>query len=126
VWFHKTSCSPKGRKIDPSFDYDSFCAGIGGSQEDDLSAKAEQQIDAIFNAMVVPGSTEPSYPYEAQYNRIKDILAALQVYGTQTAGETIEILFARIRNLEKFAADLAAKEEIAFTPVDTSQYAGSK
>lgn len=75
---HKDSCDPPGRKPDPHFDMNAFRNSVakgGGGLEEDLNAEQEKWLKAIYDAMVVPGSTEPSQPYEDNYNRVKKILS---------------------------------------------------
>ena len=120
---HKETARPLGRKIDPYFDMGPFRAGVeSGEGDDDLTSDERKWLKAIYDAMVVPGSTEPSDPYEKNYNRVKELVAALNVQGTTTAEPAQEILFARVRNAEKYIGQLCEQAGIPFTPVDTSQY----
>jgi hypothetical protein len=127
VWGHKESCSPAGRKIDPSFDMDPFRSAIetgGAPGEDDLTPDEHTWLQRIYDAMVVPGSTEPSMPYESNYNRVKSILSALNVPGTTTAEQAVEILYRRVQSNEKYIGELCKAAGIPFTPYDTSTATG--
>jgi hypothetical protein len=120
---HKETARPLGRKIDPYFNMGPFRAGVeSGEGDGDLTSDERKWLKAIYDAMVVPGSTEPSDPYEKNYNRVKEIVAALNVQGTTTAEQAQEILFARVRNAEKYIGELCKQAGIPFTPVDTSKY----
>jgi hypothetical protein len=124
IWFHKTSCSPKGRKIDPSFDYDSFCAGVGSGLEDELSAEAERQINEIYQGLVVPGTTTVAQAFELLFNRVKAIEDALKVPGTQTVQQSVEILYRRVQKVEDGVKLQCDQMGIPFDEVDTSTITG--
>lgn len=122
---HKDSCDPPGRKPDPHFDMNTFRSRISSAgMEDDLSAEAERQIKAIYDAMVVPGSTDPSDPYEKNYDRVKSLVSAIQVPGTTTPQQSFEILYRRVQSNEKYIGQLCEAAGIPFTPVDTSTITG--
>src|SRR5215207_5305115 len=72
--------------------------------------------------MVVPGSTEPSDPYEKNYNRVKELVAALNVQGTTTAEQAQEILFARVRNAEKYRGGWLAEHHTEVGPAELDRY----
>jgi hypothetical protein len=114
---HKEIAQPPGRKIDPSFDMGTFRKSVaaGGGMEDDLSAEAERQIKAIYDAMVVPGSTDPSEPYEKHYNLLKSVNTALSASGTTGPEQTIEYIFGRLRAVEDGIKALCDAQGIPFT-----------
>jgi hypothetical protein len=89
-------------------------------EEEDLSPDESKWLKAIYDAMVVPGSTEPSYPYESNYNRVKQIVAALNVPGTTSAEHAQNVVFDRLRKIEATVGQLAEAAGLPFTPVDTS------
>jgi hypothetical protein len=125
---HKDSCDPPGRKPDPHFDMNDFRRNVssGGyvDSEDELSAEAERQIKAIYDAMIVPGSDNPSTPYENNYNRVKSILSALNYPGTTTAEQGFEIVARRVQKCESVLGQICEEMGIPFTPVDTSTITG--
>jgi hypothetical protein len=91
---------------------------------DDLTPDEHTWLQRIYDAMVVPGSTEPSMPYESNYNRVKSILSALNVPGTTTAEQAVEILYRRVQSNEKYIGELCKAAGIPFTPYDTSTATG--
>ena len=120
---HKDSCDPPGRKPDPHFDMNTFRSRVasgGGYEEEDLTGEQARQLQAIYDAMVVPGSTDPSEPYEKNYNRVKEILAALNTPGTTSAEHAQNVVFDRLRKIESTVGALATEAGLPFEPVDTS------
>src|SRR5829696_1837906 len=110
---HKEVAQPYGRKPDPSGTgwheggrtiagvrlIDVFRADVRAalttSEEDDMTDEQARQLQAIYDAMIVPG--------------------------TKTGEDTMDVLFARIRNVEGTVGRLAAAQGVSFTPVDSSQ-----
>jgi N-acetylmuramoyl-L-alanine amidase len=119
---HKDSCDPPGRKPDPHFDMNTFRSRVaaGGGMEEDLTPDESKWLKGIYDAMVVPGSTDPSYPYEQNYNRVKELVAALNVPGTTSAEHAQNVVFDRLRKIEATVGQLAEEAGLPFTPVDTS------
>jgi hypothetical protein len=124
---HKESCYPTGRKGDPYFDMNSFRNSVeeaDGIGVEDMTDDEHKWLKAIYDAMVVPGSTEPSTPYENHYNLLKSINTALAGQGTTGPAQTLELNYRRIKNLETWAAAVADSLGVPFTPVDSSTVTG--
>lgn len=123
---HKETARPLGRKIDPYFDMPQFRGMVddGVGEGEDLTADESKWLKAIYDAMVVPGSTDPSDPYEKNYDRVKSILSAIQVPGTTTPQQSFEILYRRVQSNEKYIGQLCEAAGISFTPVDSSAITG--
>jgi N-acetylmuramoyl-L-alanine amidase len=124
---HKDSCDPPGRKPDPHFDMNAFRSSVakgGGGEEEDMTPEQAKWLEEIYSAMVVPGSTEPSDPYEKNYNRVKTIVSAIQVPGTETPEKSFEIMYRRVQKCEATLGTICAEMGIPFEPVDTSAITG--
>lgn len=90
--------APENSHGDPGdpFPMDKILAAAGASgEEDDMTDEQARQLQAIYDAMIVPG--------------------------TRTGEDTMDVLFARIRNVEGAVGRLAAAQGIEFTPVDSGQ-----
>ena len=121
------------RKIDPYFDMGTFRAGVaeGGGEEQDMTGDEHKWLEAIYQGMVVPGTTTVADGYEKLFNRVKELVAALNVPGTTSAEEAQNLLFARIRKIEDGIDLICEKLDIPFTqegetPPPSSQAASGR
>lgn len=123
---HKEIATPPGRKIDPYFDMGAFRSGVaaGGGGGADVTGDEHKWLQAIYDAMVVPGSSNPSQPYEDNYDRVKQIASALQYPGSTTPQQGFEIVARRVQKCESAIGAICAQLNIPFTPVDVSTITG--
>jgi N-acetylmuramoyl-L-alanine amidase len=124
---HKDSCDPPGRKPDPHFDMNTFRSRVaaGGEYEEaDLTGDEHKWLEAIYQGMVVPGTTSVSESFEKLFNRVKAIEDAVGVPGTTTPQQSFEILYRRIQRLEDGMDALCENAGIPFDQVDTSTITG--
>lgn len=79
VWAHKESASPKGRKIDPTFDMDAFRDDIdsgGGGDWFDMATQAdlETAVRKVLNEGTAYGKSNWGDTNEEMYKRLGDLL----------------------------------------------------
>jgi N-acetylmuramoyl-L-alanine amidase len=124
---HKDSCDPTGRKPDPHFDMNAFRSRVasgGGEMGDDLTDEQARQLQAIYDGMVVPGTTSVAEAFEKLFNRVKTIEDAIGVPGTTTAQQSFEILYRRVQRLEDGMDAVCENLDVPFDQVDTSTITG--
>ena len=103
------------RKIDPVFDMDAFrravTAAMAGQppEEDDMTPEQARQLEAIFKALIVPGTTNPEDTMDMQFFRMREVQKGLIPQGTRSVGEAYGLLYARVRNVEAATAQHGAK-----------------
>jgi hypothetical protein len=105
------------RKIDPYFDMGAFRKGVaaGGGEGDDLTADESRWLKAIYDGMVVPGTTTVADGYEKLFNRVKETNTALAASGTTGPEQTVEYIFGRLRAVEDGIKALCDAQGIPFT-----------
>jgi hypothetical protein len=112
--------APENDHGDPGdpFPMDQILAAAGGGEvgEDDLTEEQARQLKAIYDGMVVPGTTSVAEGYEKLFNRVKETNTALAASGTTGPEQTIEYLYGRVRALEKGMAALCDAQGLPFTP----------
>jgi hypothetical protein len=81
----------------------------GAIEEDDMTAEQARQLEAVYKALIVPGTISPEQTVNLMFERIRAIEDALTVPGTTTAEEAFNILFARVRRIESLLEDLSAR-----------------
>lgn len=74
------------------------------------------------NNAVAQGQTSYEGTIEAILGGVQGLHNALAATGTTGPNQTVDVLHARLRNIENFVAELALKESIAFEKVNTSQF----
>jgi hypothetical protein len=81
---------------------------LGGPVEEDTDMTSEQarQLKAVYEALIVPGTTSPRQTVNLLFNRVRSMEHAMIVPGTTTAEEAFHLLFARIRNIENIVEGL--------------------
>ena len=81
---------------------------LGGPVEEDADMTSEQarQLREVYQALIVPGTTDPSQTVDLLFSRVRNIEQALTVPGTTTAEEAFNLLFARVRNIENIVESL--------------------
>jgi N-acetylmuramoyl-L-alanine amidase len=81
---------------------------LGGPVEEDTDMTSEQarQLRAVYEALIVPGTTDPSQTVDLLFSRVRSIEQALIVPGTSSAEESFNLLFARVRNIENIVEQL--------------------
>ena len=95
------------RKIDPVFNMavfrDDVAAAMQGQppEEDDMTPEQAKQLEAIYQALIVPGTTNPDDTMDKQFWRMREVQTGMVVPGTRTVGEAYELLFARVRTIER-------------------------
>ena len=95
------------RKIDPVFNMavfrDDVAAAMQGqpSEEDDMTPEQAKQLEAIYQALIVPGTINPEQTLNKQFDRMREIQTGMVVPGTRTVGEAYELMFARVRTIER-------------------------
>jgi hypothetical protein len=114
------------RKIDPSFDMNTFRSGVaaGGSEAQDMTGEEHKWLENIYQGMVVPGTTTVSDSFEKLFNRVKAIESAIQVPGATTPEQGFEILYRRVQKIEDGLDLICDQLGIPFDQVDTSTITG--
>ena len=69
-------------------------------EDDDMTREQARQLEAVYKALIVPGTISPEQTVNLMFERIRAIEDALIVPGTTTAEEAFNILFARVRHIE--------------------------
>jgi hypothetical protein len=89
--------APENDHGDPGdpFPMDQILAAAGGTEEDDMTDDQARQLQAVYDALIVPG--------------------------TKSGEDTMDVLMARIRNIEGTVGRLAEDAGVEFTPVDSGQ-----
>jgi len=81
----------------------------GSVEEDDMTPEQARQLEAVYKALIVPGTISPEQTVNLMFERIRAIEDAMIVPGTTTAEEAFNILFARVRRIESLLEDLSAR-----------------
>ena len=103
---HKEICQPPGRKPDPAFDMNAFRRAVTAAmegqppEEDDMTPEQARQLEAIFKALIVPGTTNPEDTMDMQFFRMREVQKGLIPQGTRSVGEAYGLLYARVRTIE--------------------------
>jgi N-acetylmuramoyl-L-alanine amidase len=81
---------------------------LGGAVEEDTDMTSEQarQLKAVYEALIVPGTTSPRETVNLLFNRVRSVEHAMIVPGTTTAEQAFHLLFARVRNIENIVESL--------------------
>jgi hypothetical protein len=90
---------------------------LGGEEDTDMTPEQARQLDAVYNALVVPGTISPEQTVDLLFARVRSIEQALVVPGTKSAEEAFNLLFARVRNIESIVESLQAASP-ATTQID--------
>ena len=106
---HKETARPVGRKIDPYFDMNTFRSEVaaGAPEEDDLKDDERAWLKWIHDQLRT-GHALAGTPLDNLFGNADQTHDALVVPGTTTASEAFEILFNRVRTIEKQVAELHA------------------
>jgi hypothetical protein len=80
----------------------------GAIEEDDMTAEQARQLEAVYKALIVPGTISPEQTVNLMFERIRAIEDAMTVPGTTTAEEAFNILFARVRRIESLVERLVS------------------
>ena len=80
----------------------------GAIEEDDMTPEQARQLEAVYNALIVPGTTSPEQTVNILFARVRAIEEAMTVPGTTTAEEAFNLLFARVRRIENLVEQLAS------------------
>jgi hypothetical protein len=75
------------------------------TQGDDMTGEQAQQLEAIFKALTVPGTSSPEQTVNLMFDRIKKIEAALTVPGTTSAEDSFNLLFKRVKEIHNKVVD---------------------
>jgi hypothetical protein len=75
-------------------------------EDDDMTSEQARQLEAVYKALIVPGTISPEQTVNLMFERIRAIEDAMIVPGTTTAEEAFNILFARVRRIESLLEDL--------------------
>jgi hypothetical protein len=90
----------------------------GGTEEDaDMTQEHARQLKAVYEALIVSGTTSPQHTVNLLFNQVRAIEHAMIVPGTTTAEEAFNLLFARVRNIESILETLQAAPQ-ATTQID--------
>lgn len=71
------------------------------AEENDMTPKQAQQLEAIFQALTVPGTSSPEETVNLMFERIRNIEAAINVPGSSSAEEAFNKLFERVREIHQ-------------------------
>ena len=82
-------------------------------EDDDMTHEQARQLEAVYKALIVPGTISPEQTVNLMFERIRAIEDAMTVPGTTTAEEAFNILFARVRRIESMLEDLTARTQAA-------------
>ena len=77
-------------------------------EDDDMTPEQARQLEAVYKALIVPGTISPEQTVNLMFERIRAIEGALIVPGTTTAEEAFNLLFARVRRIESMLEELTA------------------
>jgi hypothetical protein len=77
-------------------------------EDDDMTREQARQLEAVYKALIVPGTISPEQTVNLMFERIRNIEDAMTVPGTTTAEEAFNILFARVRRIEDLVEQLAS------------------
>jgi uncharacterized protein (TIGR02594 family) len=80
-----------------------------GHEEADMTPEQASQLKKIYNALIVPGTDSPEQTVNLLFARVRNIEDALNVPGTSTAEEAFDKLFARVRRIESMVAGLVGQ-----------------
>jgi hypothetical protein len=80
-------------------------------EDDDMTHEQARQLEAVYKALIVPGTISPEQTVNLMFERIRAIEDAMTVPGTTTAEEAFNILFARVRRIESMLEDLTARTQ---------------
>jgi hypothetical protein len=75
-------------------------------EDDDMTPEQARQLEAVYKALIVPGTISPEQTVNLMFERIRAIEDALIVPGTTTAEEAFNLLFARVRRIESLVEEL--------------------
>jgi hypothetical protein len=125
---HKEIAVPAGRKIDPYTDMNQMRrdTAAGGVEEEDLNTEQHNRLKAIYDGMVVPGTTTVAEAYELLFGRAKTNYYALETKDPAgapvTPDQTMESLYSQVRTVENQVKALCDAAGVPFELVDTSKY----
>jgi hypothetical protein len=85
----------------------------GAIEEDDMTPEQARQLEAVYNALIVPGTISPEQTVNILFARVRAIEEAMTVPGTTTAEEAFNLLFARVRRIENLVEQLASSAAAA-------------
>jgi len=77
--------------------------------EEDLTGEQARQLKAVFDGLTVSGTASPGETVDLMFQRIKRVEAALTVPGTTSAEEAFNLLFARVRNIERILMEIQSR-----------------
>ena len=78
-------------------------------EDDDMTPEQARQLEAVYKALIVPGTISPEQTVNLMFERIRAIEDAMTVPGTTNAEEAFNILFARVRHIESLLEDLSGR-----------------
>jgi hypothetical protein len=78
-------------------------------EDDDMTSEQARQLEAVYKALIVPGTISPEQTVNLMFERIRAIEGAMTVPGTTSAEEAFNLLFARVRRIESMLEDLSAR-----------------
>jgi hypothetical protein len=78
-------------------------------EDDDMTPEQARQLEAVYKALIVPGTISPEQTVNLLFERVRAIEDAMTVPGTTTAEEAFNILFARVRRIESLLEDLSSR-----------------
>jgi hypothetical protein len=90
-------------------------------EDNDMTREQARQLEAVYKALIVPGTISPEQTVNILFERVRAIEDAMTVPGTTTAEEAFNILFARVRRIENLVEDLASAST---GPVAAAEAAG--
>ena len=82
-------------------------------EDDDMTREQARQLEAVYKALIVPGTISPEQTVNILFERVRAIEDALTVPGTTTAEEAFNLLFARVRRIESMVEELASSQAAA-------------
>jgi N-acetylmuramoyl-L-alanine amidase len=85
------------------------CLASQPEEDDDLTREQARQLKAVYDALIVPGTTSPEQTVNLMFERIRAVEEAMTVPGTTTAEEAFNLLFARVRRIESLVEELPAQ-----------------
>ena len=84
-------------------------AFLNQEEESDMTPEQARQLNAIFQALIVPGTRNPEDTMDMQFFRMREVQKGMIPQGTRSVAEAYNLLFARVRTIEHNVATLLAQ-----------------
>jgi hypothetical protein len=79
---------------------------LRGEEDADMTSEQARQLKAVYEALIVPGTISPEQTVNLLFARVRNIEEAMIVPGTTSAEQAFNLLFARVRNIEAIVEGL--------------------